>query len=126
MTAKSRLQIDLAELASEPADLTLPDGTVVEVQPPELGDFLGIARLSDDLDDATTPAEILERFAALKEELVKIIPQLENVKINLPQTRAIIEGLNALTIPSDLKELEEQNIKPIAKGKKVASASSKK
>jgi len=126
MTAKTPLQIDLAELASVPAELTLPNGEIVLVEPPELGDFLGIARLSDDVDDATTPSEILEAFTALKAELVKLIPELEEVKLNLPQTKLLIEGLNALTMPSDMEELEKQNIKPSVPGKKARSASSKK
>lgn len=129
MTAKTRLQIDLAELASEPAILTLPDGTEVEVQPPELGDFLGIAKLSDALDDASgegKPEEILGAFVELKSELVKLIPELKAFKLNLPQTQALIEGLNQLTIPSDLKELAEKNIRPVTQGKKARSTSSKK
>lgn len=126
MTAKTPLQIDLAELASVPAELTLPNGEIVLVEPPELGDFLAIANLSDSLDDASDPAVVVQAFADLKLELVKLIPELEGIKLNMPQTQAIIAGLNELTIPEDLQELAKQNIKPAAQGKKARSASSKK
>lgn len=126
MTANKRLKADLASIASLPGELALPDGRTVDVTPPELGDFLEIVRLAENLDESTSAGDVIDAFEHLKAELIKLIPELADFKLNTSQLKVVVGMLNDLTMPEDLEELQKQNIKPMDHQKKVRSASSKK
>lgn len=125
MTASKRLTLDLEILASEPGELHLPDGTVIIVEAPELGDFLNVMRLSVQYDQNSDPLAAVEIHKELKQCLVELIPDLGRYRLNIDQMRSVIEFLFEMVKTNELDELSKQNI-TVDGSKKAKSVSSKK
>ncbi len=109
----NKMKINLAELVSEQAELTLPDGKVVNIDPPEVEDFVNLAKLQSEALSAEEDADavaVAELFGTMKAELVKLVPPLEGHKLNLPMVMRMISSLQQLCFPEDVEELEKMGI----------------
>lgn len=104
--SKTRAQLDLAALNNKQGELTLPDGSVVYFESPDVEDLLALSEIGDGLEaiqdnDDPDPQEVKEALAAFREKIVQFIPQLEGVKLNLPQQMAVLDLLLEMAMPED-------------------------
>lgn len=108
-----KIKINLAELVSEKAELTLPDGKVVEIEPPEVEDFIALAKLQSDAATAEEEGDasgVAELFSKMKAELRNLVPELEGYKLNLPMVMLLVSSLQNMCFPEDAEELEKMGI----------------
>lgn len=103
---KTRAQLDLSALNNKEGELTLPDGTVTYFTAPDVEDLLELSEIGDGLENLQEnedpdPQEVKAALVEFRERIARYIPDLEGIKLNLPQTMAVLDMLLEMAMPED-------------------------
>ncbi len=104
---KTRAQLDLSALNNKQGELTLPDGSTCYFEAPSVEDLLELSEIGDGLEalqdenEEADPQEVKAALAQFRAKIVRFIPELDGVKLNLPQQMAILDLLLEMAMPED-------------------------
>lgn len=86
------------------------NGKVFDVAPADVRQLVRLTALAERIDGESKDEEALSAFSELLDILNKLVPSLEDESLTIEQAFALIEFINANSLPSDTKELEKQGI----------------
>lgn len=111
MDSADKNLLDLSKLAPEPAKIKLPDGEIVEVQPPKVEHVMKLGFLADKLKDSDQQSENIAKIVSDMElTLVLIIPELAKFSLNAPQLLGVIELVTKMAMPAKSEILADAGI----------------
>lgn len=107
--------LDLSALNPPAQKLKLPSGDVVDVQPPALESVLRLGFLGRKLSEATTITddEIVALVAETKKEIIKVIPELEGIHLNITQYTTLIKLISDMGAPPQVAALADGGVTPV-------------
>ncbi len=112
-----RITTDLDALEPQPGELVL-GGKTIPVTPPTTRQLLNLGRLFIRLAGAETDEQIDEILDQIDTDFIELIPQLKGKNLSVGQYRAILDTMNQMSVPPDIRELEKNGIKPATSSKK--------
>lgn len=119
------VDLDLTTIVKNKKTVRMPDGKVIEIEPPDLGALFEVAKLGGDMKAVQgnlsdlSEEQAVEVYDKLKAAFKKLIPQLADYNLNYEQTFALLDLIIKISMPEDLAELEKRGIKLDADQKKI-------
>lgn len=125
------VDLDLDTLTRGPKKVKL-NGKVIEVSPPDVGELFGLAKMGKKFEQIKagkgkiSDKQALDAYDEMKEGFIRLIPELQGMKVTIDQLFALLKLINEMAIPSDVSAMEAQGIKVDVAEKKILSGSSEK
>ena len=113
MDSTDQNMLDLSALAPEPAKLKLPNGKVVDFQPPSMKTMVQLSFLGDRLSKSkdSSIVDIKDLVDKIYSEIEKVIPEIKNVNLSTEQLQGLLKYLQEVGSSSTNKIMKEAEIK---------------
>ena len=88
------------------------DGDTITVKPPKTSDVLRLgvyAEALGNIEDMSTE-EITMAINRLNEQIGACIPELTGVNLNMAQMLKVVQIINDMAMPTDVKEMHEKGV----------------
>lgn len=119
----STYDLDLDTLV-KPSKKVKINGNIIELQPPSLEELVKLAKLGGELQGMDTTNlnadEVSDVIDKLNNGIRELMPELNDIKLNIEQIIAVIEMMVDYATPDDQKELEKRGVSMTTDQKKTA------